>query len=118
MPTAHNRNPAAFTALKALSIPTNDPHVPLADTVDDDLLVQIEPGRGSTFAPIIADTPDNLESIRVLLEDAGFIAMNSHAMTGDRDRLLAAGCDGYIEKPIDADRIINEIQAYLRRRQS
>lgn len=38
------------------------------------------------------------------------IAMTSYAMAGDRERLLAAGCDGYIEKPIDPERIISQIR--------
>ncbi len=38
------------------------------------------------------------------------IAMTSYAMAGDRERLLSAGCDGYIEKPIDPDRVILQIR--------
>lgn len=38
------------------------------------------------------------------------IAVTSYAMAGDRERLLAAGCDGYIEKPIDPQRIIGQIR--------
>lgn len=41
------------------------------------------------------------------------IAMTSYAMSGDRQRLLAAGCDGYIEKPIDPMRVIRQIQDVL-----
>ena len=37
------------------------------------------------------------------------IAMTSYAMTGDRERLLAAGCTGYIEKPINPMRVIAQI---------
>lgn len=37
------------------------------------------------------------------------IAVTSYAMAGDRKKLLQAGCDGYIEKPIDPLRIINQI---------
>jgi two-component system cell cycle response regulator DivK len=42
------------------------------------------------------------------------IAMTSYAMTGDRARLLEAGCSGYIEKPIDTRRVLNQISAILK----
>lgn len=38
------------------------------------------------------------------------IAITSYAMAGDKERLLSAGCDGYIEKPIDPDRVISQIR--------
>lgn len=38
------------------------------------------------------------------------IAVTSYAMAGDRQRLLAAGCDGYIEKPIDPMLFIDQIR--------
>ncbi len=44
------------------------------------------------------------------------IAITSYAMTGDRERLLAAGCNGYIEKPINPETIIAELTAYLSER--
>ena len=42
------------------------------------------------------------------------IALTSYAMTGDRERALAAGCTGYVEKPINPDTILEEIQKYFR----
>jgi CheY-like chemotaxis protein len=36
-------------------------------------------------------------------------------MTGDRERLLAAGCNGYIEKPINPETIMGQIASYLER---
>ncbi len=41
------------------------------------------------------------------------IAVTSYAMTGDRDRCIAAGCSGYIEKPLDPDTFCSEVERYL-----
>jgi len=41
------------------------------------------------------------------------IAMTSFAMLGDKEALLAAGCDGYIEKPIDANRVMDQIRQVI-----
>jgi CheY-like chemotaxis protein len=46
------------------------------------------------------------------------IAVTSYAMAGDRERILAAGCTGYIEKPIDPDTFISQIEQYLAARPS
>jgi len=46
-------------------------------------------------------------------EKVPIIALTSYAMTGDRERSLAAGCTGYVEKPINPDTIIVEIRAFL-----
>jgi CheY-like chemotaxis protein len=39
--------------------------------------------------------------------------MTSYAMAGDKKTLLAAGCDAYIEKPIDPDRVMDQIRAII-----
>ncbi len=58
------------------------------------------------------DGTEVLRRIRAAEEDRRIliIAMTSFAMSGDKEKLLAAGCDGYVEKPIDPDRVITQIQ--------
>jgi len=45
------------------------------------------------------------------LRDTPIIAVTSYAMAGDREKSIAAGCSGYIEKPIDPDTFIAEIES-------
>ncbi|MBN1372951.1 MAG: response regulator [Anaerolineaceae bacterium] len=47
------------------------------------------------------------------LMDVPIIAITANAMRGDRERTLDAGCDGYIEKPIDIDKFIDQIERFL-----
>lgn len=44
------------------------------------------------------------------------IALTAHAMAEDRDKALAAGCDDYDTKPIDLDRLLTKINAWLAKR--
>ncbi|GGI71282.1 response regulator [Polymorphobacter multimanifer] len=41
------------------------------------------------------------------------VAVTSYAMPLDREKALAAGCNGYIEKPIDPDSFVQEISRFL-----
>jgi CheY-like chemotaxis protein len=47
------------------------------------------------------------------LSDVPIIAVTSYAMVGDRERILAAGCTDYIEKPIDPDTFMSQIERHL-----
>lgn len=47
------------------------------------------------------------------LDDVPIVAVTSYAMVGDRERVLAAGCTGYIEKPINPDTFMAEVEAHL-----
>lgn len=47
------------------------------------------------------------------LDEVPIIAITSYAMVGDRERVLATGCNGYIEKPINPETFIAEIETHL-----
>jgi CheY-like chemotaxis protein len=49
-----------------------------------------------------------------LLRAVPIVAVTSYAMLGDREKCLQAGAEGYIEKPIDPDTFVDEIERFLR----
>jgi two-component system cell cycle response regulator DivK len=48
------------------------------------------------------------------LANTPIVAVTSYAMLGDREKSLAAGCDGYLEKPINPDTFVSQVEGYLR----
>jgi len=63
---------------------------------------------------------DGLELTRQLKADPGFenliiVALTAYAMKGDEEKALAAGCDGYVTKPIDGATLPNVIEKHLAR---
>ncbi len=60
---------------------------------------------GYTTTARLKATP-GLETIKV-------VALTANVMRGDREKTLAAGCDGYIQKPIDVDQLPRQIARYL-----
>lgn len=43
------------------------------------------------------------------------VALTANVMKGDMERSLQAGCDGYIQKPIDIDSIADQVQRFMKR---
>jgi two-component system cell cycle response regulator DivK len=60
---------------------------------------------GYTTTARIKSTP-GLERVKV-------VAITANVMKGDREKTLAAGCDGYIQKPIDVDQLPVQIARFL-----
>ena len=43
------------------------------------------------------------------------LALTANVMRGDKEKTLEAGCDGYIQKPLDIDQLLKEIERFLAR---
>jgi CheY-like chemotaxis protein len=59
---------------------------------------------------------DGYEVVRRMKENLPsipMVAVTAYAMVGDRDKVLAAGFDGYIPKPINPETFVGEIEAFL-----
>src|SRR5499426_3022041 len=66
---------------------------------------------------------DGLEVTRKIKEQQAtanipVVAVTSYAMKGDREKALAAGCAGYVTKPIDKDTFIQEVARHLEGKRS
>ncbi len=78
-----------------------------AEVVPDLILLDIQlPGMdGHAVAGRLKSDPE-LCSIPI-------IAVTSYAMTGDRERCIAAGAEGYIEKPINPETFVDEVEGFI-----
>jgi CheY-like chemotaxis protein len=78
-----------------------------AQVLPDVILLDIQlPGiDGYSVARILKSLPH--------LKEIPVIAVTSYAMAGDREKCLAAGVEGYIEKPIDPDTFVEQVKAFL-----
>src|SRR5439155_7733238 len=89
----------------------------------DDGLSGIDTAIRERPAPILLDVNlpgvDGYEAVGILksfpnLANTPVIAVTAYAMEGDRQRTLVAGCDGYIQKPIDVDAFPGQVAEFLR----
>jgi CheY-like chemotaxis protein len=62
---------------------------------------------------------DGLTVVKKIKEDIKshqipVIALTAHAMKGDREKIIASGCDDYVSKPIDPEVILKKIEAWTK----
>jgi two-component system cell cycle response regulator DivK len=82
--------------------------IEVAKTTAVDLIlldIQLPSMDGYSVARAIREI-DKLKTIPI-------IAVTSYAMVGDREKAVAAGCNGYLEKPIDPDTFISSIERII-----
>jgi two-component system cell cycle response regulator DivK len=82
--------------------------IEMATSLKPDLIlldIQLPVMDGYAVARNLRQNPD--------LADTPIVAVTSYAMTGDREKVMDAGCNGYIEKPIDPDTFVAKIEQHL-----
>lgn len=93
---------SGYRVLQAMSGPEGIA-LALANDVDIILLdIQLPGMDGYTVAREIRKHPGRTET--------PIVAVTSYAMAGDRENALAAGCTGYMEKPINPETFISEME--------
>jgi CheY-like chemotaxis protein len=68
--------------------------------------IQLPGMDGLSATKIIKEDPE--------LKDIPIVALTSYAMQGDEEKALAAGCTGYITKPIDTRNFLETVSQYLK----
>ena len=67
--------------------------------------VQLPDVDGMVLVRMLRDRPKT--------KDVKILALTACAMKGDRERILEAGCDGYISKPIDVKQFVDTVRVFL-----
>ena len=66
----------------------------------------------------VLDGWDATQQLKAIPETSAIpiLALTAHAMAGDREKCLEAGCDDYDTKPIEFPRLLGKIQALLEKK--
>jgi len=82
--------------------------IEMAEKIKPDLIlldIQLPVMDGYAVARTLRTKPD--------LAKVPIVAVTSYAMAGDREKAIAAGCNGYIEKPINPDTFMQQVERQL-----
>lgn len=85
--------------------------IDMADQLKPDLIlldIQLPVMDGYSVARNLRSNP-NVSGVPI-------VAVTSHAMVGDREKAMSVGCNGYIEKPINPETFMSEVEIHLKRR--
>lgn len=84
--------------------------IDMADQLKPDLIlldIQLPVMDGYSVARNLRSNP-NVSGVPI-------VAVTSHAMVGDREKAMSVGCNGYIEKPINPETFMSEVEIHLKR---
>lgn len=89
-----------------------------AETGPEGLRLAVEAQPAAILLDIQLPGMDGYAVARALQGDARVsgipvVAVTSYAMAGDRERCMASGARGYIEKPINPDTFVDEVERFL-----
>lgn len=109
---AQNRYLATFLlercGHRVLQAPTGSLGLQMANELSPDLIlldIQLPETDGYAIARALKGNPAVMH--------VPIVAVTSYAMAGDREKCLAAGASGYIEKPINPDSFVAEVERFL-----
>jgi two-component system, cell cycle response regulator DivK len=107
------RDVLGFAGYRILETMTGEEAITLAqEHAPDVILMDIRlPGMDGTTAVQLLKSEERTATIPV-------VALTSFAMQGDRERFLAAGFDGYLEKPIKVKELPEEVRRYCEGRET
>jgi len=87
--------------------------IELAREIDPDVIlldIQLPGMNGYQVAAALRRLPQ--------LDARAIVAVTSYAMVGDREKAIDAGCNGYIEKPIDPDNFVAQVMHFVKEQDS
>jgi CheY-like chemotaxis protein len=98
----------SFRGFEAIAAPNGQVAIELAQSANPDLILM------DMSLPVL----DGWEATRRLKADPAtnhipVIALTAHALSGDRDKSLQAGCDDYESKPVNFTRLLEKMNHFL-----